>query len=94
MSQLESYRKFLIEKLEKVVFLRYSGLLFCFLNFTMGGVWTLAGALPIFNRINYRRGCSYEKVFPACHCDPELVSGEAISNHLLVGGILRPFRLR
>ena len=23
----------------------------------MGGVWTLAGALPIFNRINYRRGC-------------------------------------
>ncbi len=37
MSQLESYRKFLIEKLEKVVFLRYSGLLFCFLNFTMGG---------------------------------------------------------
>ena len=66
----------------------------CFLNFTMGGVWTLAGALPIFNRINYRRGCSYEEVFPACHCDPELVSGEAISNHLLVGGILRPFRLR
>ena len=36
----------------------------------------------------------YEEVFPACHRDPELVSGEAISNHLLVGGILRPFRLR
>jgi len=28
MSQLESYRKFLIENLEKVVFLRYSELLF------------------------------------------------------------------
>ena len=65
----------------------------CFLNFTMGGVWTLAGALPIFNKINYRRGCFYEEVFPACHRDPEPVSGEAISNHLLVRGILRPFRL-
>ncbi len=32
----------------------------------------MAGALPIFNRINYRRGCFYEEVFPACHCDPEL----------------------
>ena len=37
MSQVESYRKFLTENLEKVVFLRYSGLLSCFLNFTMGG---------------------------------------------------------
>ena len=51
------------ENLEKVVFLRYSGLLPCFLNFTMGGVWTLAGALPIFNKINYRRGCFMKKSF-------------------------------
>jgi len=29
----------------------------------MGGVWTLAGALPIFNRINYRRGCFMKKSF-------------------------------
>lgn len=28
-----------------------------------GGVWTLAGALPIFNRINYRRGCFMKKSF-------------------------------
>lgn len=94
MSQFESYRKFLIENLEKSCF---SALFWTFVLFPKfyngGGVWTLAGALPIFNKINYRRGCSYEEVFPACHCDPELVSGEAISNHLLVGGILRPFRL-
>ena len=43
--------------------MRYSGFLSCFLNFTMGGVWTLAGALPIFNRINYRRGCFMKKSF-------------------------------
>ena len=29
----------------------------------MGGVWTLAGALPIFNKINYRRGCFMKKSF-------------------------------
>ncbi|WP_290781476.1 hypothetical protein, partial [Fibrobacter sp. UBA7003] len=65
--------------MKKVVFLRYSGLLSCFLNFTMGGVWTLAGALPIFNKINYRRGCFYEKF----HCSkvPELAEGPA-HNHL------------
>ena len=28
-----------------------------------GGVWTLAGALPIFNRINFRRGCFMKKSF-------------------------------
>ena len=27
-----------------------------FPKFYNGGVWTLAGALPIFNKINYRRG--------------------------------------
>ena len=61
MSQVESYRKFLTENLEKSGFLRYSGLLFP--KFYNGGVWTLAGALPIFNKINYRRGCFMKKSF-------------------------------
>ena len=53
----------------------WMGMVYVYGILQWGGVWTLAGALPIFNRINYRRGCFYEKVFPACHCDPELVSG-------------------
>ena len=35
---------------------------FVFKSLQRGGVWTLAGALPIFNRINYRRGCFMKNV--------------------------------
>ena len=94
MSQIESYRKFLTENLEKSCFSALFWTFVLFSKFYNGGVWTLAGALPIFNRINYRRGCFMKKSFQRVIASPELVSGEAISNHLYVGGNLRPLGLR
>ena len=39
------------------------GMVCVYRNLQWGGVWTLAGALPIFNGINFRRGCFMKKSF-------------------------------
>ena len=59
----------------------------CFLNFTMGGVWTLAGALPIFNRINYRRGCFMKKSFQRVIATLNLFQGKQSLTIFLLAAI-------
>ena len=53
----------------------------------MGGVWTLAGALPIFNRINYRRGCFMKKSFQRVIATLNLFQGKQSLTIFLLAAI-------
>jgi hypothetical protein len=77
MSQVESYRKFLTENLEKSCFSVRRRLA------------VLGGALLFLGGKVYKR-MFYEKFH--CSKVPELAEGPA-HNHLYVGGILRPLGL-
>ena len=54
----------------------WMGMVYVYGILQWGGVWTLAGALPIFNKINYRRGCFMKKSFQRVIATLNLVQGK------------------